>query len=65
MERRERSDGGGRFSVRLNIFYADDGLIAPTKSEWLQGFFNALMGMFKRVGLRTNMGKGVGMISQS
>ena len=29
---------------------------------WLQGAFNTLVGLFERVGLRTNFGKIVGMV---
>ena len=32
-------------------FYADDGLVASTDPEWLQGMFYNLTGIFDRVGL--------------
>ena len=44
------------------MFYADDGMVASSDPFWLQGTFNALLGLFDRVGLGTNVGKTVGMV---
>ena len=43
------------------LFYADDGMIAPSDPQWLQWAFTQLVGMFERVGLNTNTGKMVSM----
>ena len=43
------------------LFYANDGLIASTESACLQGAFNALTGIFDRVGIWTNEEKIVSM----
>ena len=50
----------GRHQVAL--FYADDGMVASSDPRWLQGAFNTLVVLFGRVGLRTNVGKTVGMV---
>ena len=47
---------------QAELFYADDGMIASSDPRWLQGAFNTLAGLFDRVGLRTNVGKAVGMV---
>ena len=44
------------------LFYADDGMVASSDPVWLQGLFNALVGLFDRVGLQTNVRKTVGMV---
>ena len=44
------------------FFYADDSMVASSDPVCLQGVFNALVGLFDRVGLRTNVGKTVGMV---
>ena len=44
------------------LFYADDGMVALLDPAWLQGTFNALVGLFDRVGLRKNVGKTVSMV---
>ena len=36
--------------------------VALSDPRWLQGAFNTLVGLFDRVGLRTNFGKTVGMV---
>ena len=42
-------------------FYADDGMIALTDPRWLQWAFTSLVGLFDRVGLKTNQHKTVSM----
>ena len=44
------------------LFYVDDGMAALSDPFWLQGAFNTLVGLFDRVGLRTNSGKTFGMV---
>ena len=56
---------GEGYSAPGRIFYAEDGLIYSTQPEWIQGVFRNLMGMFDQMGLRTNMGKTVGIICQT
>ena len=31
------------------LFYADDGVVASSDHNWLQGVFNSLVGLFDRV----------------
>ena len=63
----EERAGGQDISRRevqyhVAFFYMDDGLVAPTDPEWLQGAFETLTRMFYRVELKTNVRKTVGMI---
>ena len=44
--------GGGQHQAAL--FYADDGMIASSDPRWLQWDFTVLVGLFDRVGLKTN-----------
>ena len=44
------------------LFYADYGMVASSYPGWLQGAFNTLVSLFDRLGLRTNVGKTVGMV---
>ena len=44
------------------LFYADNGMVASSDPHWLQGAFNTLVGLFDKVGLRTNFGKTFGMV---
>ena len=44
------------------LFYSDDSMVASLDPVWLQGVFNTLLGLFGRVGLRTNVGKKFGMV---
>ena len=37
-------------------------MVALTDPVWLQGAFNALVGLFDRVGLQTNVGNTVDMV---
>ena len=39
------------------LFCTDNGMVALPDSVWLQGTYNSLVGLFDRVGLRTNAGK--------
>ena len=42
---------------RLAAFYADDGLVSSTHHPWLQHATEVLVGLFRRVGLVTNVAK--------
>ena len=44
------------------LFYADNGMVSSSDPLWLQGAFNTLVGLFDRVGMRTNIGKTVGIV---
>ena len=57
----ERGKRGKEGRHQASLFYADDGMVASSDLRWLQGEFNTLVGLFDRVGLRTNVGKTVGM----
>ena len=54
----EGAKGGGHF---LAVFYADDGMVGASDPKWLQGTFSALVAIFDRVGLQTNVDKTVSM----
>ena len=47
---------------RATFFYMEDGLVASTDPEWMQGSLDTLTGLFDRVGLRTIARKKVGML---
>ena len=44
------------------FFYADDSLLASTNLVWIQRGFYVLIGLFEKVGTRTNMEKMVAML---
>ena len=44
------------------LFYADDGMVVFLDPAWLQGAFTALVAIFDRVGLLSNVGKTVSMV---
>ena len=48
---------GDRIRKLQALFYADDGLLASRSSEFLQRAFDCLIGLFERVGLKTNTSK--------
>ena len=45
----------------MAVFYADDGMVGALDPEWLQGAFSALVAIFDRVGLQTNVDKTISM----
>ena len=61
----ERGKLGKKGRHQATLFYADDGTVASSYTHWLQGAFNTLVGLFDRVGMRTNAGKTVGMVCHS
>ena len=61
-EEAERRGGRGRERRhQAALFYADDGMVASTDPRWLQWAFTVLVGLFDRVGLKTNQRKTVSM----
>ena len=50
---------------QADLFYADNCMVASSDPCCLQGAFNTLVGLFDRVGLRTNFGETVGMVCGS
>ena len=58
-ERGERVQEGRHQNA---LFYTDYGMVALSHLRWLQGAFSTLVGLFDRVGLRTNFGKTVIMV---
>ena len=57
-----QGDTGQAGRHQAALFYADNGMVASSDPAWLQGAFNALVGLFDRVGLRKNVGKTVSMV---
>ena len=59
-ETEEKGETGreGHFSA---VFYADDGMVSVSDPAWIQGAFSALVAIFDRVGLQTNVDKTVSM----
>ena len=57
----EKGDTGREGRHQLAVFYADDGMVVLSDHAWLQGAFSALVAIFDRVGLRTNVDKTVSM----
>ena len=41
----------------MAVFYVDDEMVGATDPQWLQGAFSALVAIFDRVGLLTNVDK--------
>ena len=63
VEGAEEQAGHGKEGRHQNaLFYTDDNMVALSDPRWLQGAFSTLVGLFDSVGLRTNVGKTVGMV---
>ena len=60
----ERGELGKEGRHQAALFYTDDGMVASSDPRWLQGAYNTLVGLFERVGMRTNVGKKDGMVCQ-
>ena len=58
----KRGERGKEGRHQASLFYADNSTVASSDSCWLQWAFNALVSLFERVGLRTNVGKTVSMV---
>ena len=61
-ESEARGELGQEGRHQAALFYANNGMVASSDPAWLQGAFNALVGLFDRVGLQTNVRKTVGMV---
>ena len=60
-EAEKRGERGREGKHQAALFYADDGMIAPSGPQWLQCAFTQLVGLFDRVGLKKNCKKTVSM----
>ena len=58
----EQGERGQEGRHQSDLFYADGGMVAFSDPRWLQGEFNTLVGLFDRVGLRTNLRNIFGMV---
>ena len=58
----ERGERGQEGRHQNALFYADNGMVASSDPRWLQGEFSTLVGIYDRVGLRTNFRKTVSMV---
>ena len=58
----KRGERGNEDRHQAALFYAGNGMVAAFDPRWLQWAFDALVSLFKRVGLRTNAGKTVSMV---
>ena len=61
-EAEEKGETGREGQHQSAVFYADDGMVVSSDPAWLQGAFSALVAIFDRVGLLTNVGKTVSMV---
>ena len=61
-EAEARGETGREGQHQAALFYADDGMVISSDPAWIQGAFTALLGLFERMGLRTNVGKTVSMV---
>ena len=60
-ETADKGETGREGRHRSEVFYADDGMVVSSDPAWLQGAFSALVAIFDRVGLRTNVNNTVSM----
>ena len=51
----KRGERGKEGRHQAALFYADNSMVASSNPCWLQWAFNALVGLFELVGLRTNI----------
>ena len=51
--------------MKAGLFYADNGMVSSSDLGWLKLVFDNLVGLFDRVGLRTNFRKTVGMVCRT
>ena len=61
-ETEEKGETGREGRHQSAVFYADDGMVVSLDPAWIQGAFNALVAIFDRVGLLTNVGKTASMV---
>ena len=55
-------EGKHQAALTLTFLYADDGMVVSSNPRWLQWAFNALVILFERVGLRTNVENTISMV---
>ena len=60
----EKGETGREGPHQSAVFYADDDMVVSSDPAWLQGVFSALVAIFDRVGLLTNVNKTVSMACQ-
>ena len=58
----KRGERGKEGRQQASLFYTDNGMVASSDPRWLKWAFNALVGLFERMGLQTNVGKTVSMV---
>ena len=58
----ERGECGQEGRHHNSLLYADDGMVALSDPQWIQGAFSTLVGLFDRVVLWNNVCKTVGMV---
>ena len=56
-EAEARGERGREGRNQATMLYADDGIVASSDPAWLQGAFNALVGLFDRVGPQKMSGR--------
>ena len=61
-EAEAKGETGREGRHQSEVFYADDGMVVSSDPSCLQGAFNALVAIFDRVGLLTNVGKTGSMV---
>ena len=57
-----RGERGREGRHQAALFCADDGMVTSFDPRWVQWAFTNLVGLFDRVGLKTNVGKTVSII---
>ena len=60
--RQRDEEGNQRLTVKAELFYTNNGMVAYTDPDWLQLEFDMMTGLFDRVGLRKNVRKNVGIV---
>ena len=60
-EAETRGEWGREGRHQAALFYADNVMVASSDPRWLQWAFTTLVGLFERMGLKTNTGKTVSM----
>ena len=61
---RRAEEGHARLKAKAEFFYTDNRMVASTSLGWLQTAFDTMTGIFRQMGLRTNVRKTVGMVCQ-
>ena len=58
----EQGERGKEGRHKNALFYMDNGMVALSDLQWLQGAFSILVDPFDRVGLQTNISKTFGIV---